>query len=79
MEFSRENDPDTSSSDTITSGEVLENLIETITPATITVVDIQVQPESCGQVLNTSSSEYESEDNHIDNNDGQRCGSSARR
>ncbi|KAK4721114.1 hypothetical protein R3W88_011347 [Solanum pinnatisectum] len=43
------------SSDTITSGEVLDNLSETIAPTTIIVVDTQ----------------YDSEDNHSDNNDGQ--------
>jgi len=49
--FSTVQDPDTSSSDTITSGEVLDNLTETIAPATITVVDTQVQPEPFGQVM----------------------------
>ncbi|KAH0698701.1 hypothetical protein KY284_012916 [Solanum tuberosum] len=63
--------PDTSSSDTITLGEVLDNLNEKIAPATITVVDTQVQPDPSGQVLTNSSSEYDSEDNHSDNNDGQ--------
>ncbi|WMV58566.1 hypothetical protein MTR67_051951, partial [Solanum verrucosum] len=64
-------DPYTSSSDTITLGEVLDNLTEIIAPATIIVVDTQVQPEPSGQVLTTSSSEYDGEDNHSDNNDGQ--------
>ncbi|WMV09485.1 hypothetical protein MTR67_002870 [Solanum verrucosum] len=60
-----------SSSDTITSREVLDNWTETIAPTTIPVVDTQVQLEPSGQVLTTSSSEYDSEDNHSDNNDGQ--------
>ncbi|WMV14166.1 hypothetical protein MTR67_007551 [Solanum verrucosum] len=42
-----------------------------MSPTTITVVDTQVQPKPSGQVLTTSSSEYDSEDNHSDNNDGQ--------
>ncbi|KAH0773730.1 hypothetical protein KY290_010867 [Solanum tuberosum] len=37
--FSTVQNPDTSSSDTITLGEMLDNLTETIAPATITVVD----------------------------------------
>ncbi|KAK4709876.1 hypothetical protein R3W88_004389 [Solanum pinnatisectum] len=45
----------TCSSDTITSRKVLDNLTETIAPTTITAVDTQ----------------YDSEDNHSDNNDGQ--------
>ncbi|KAK6803380.1 hypothetical protein RDI58_001164 [Solanum bulbocastanum] len=49
-------DPDTSSSDTITSREVLDNLTETIAPATMLVVDTQVQPKPSRQVLTTSNS-----------------------
>ncbi|KAH0636382.1 hypothetical protein KY285_036142 [Solanum tuberosum] len=64
-------DPDTSSSGTIISWEVLDNLTETIAPTTITVVDTQVQLEPYGQVLTTSSSKYDSEDNHSDNSDVQ--------